>query len=168
MLGGAASRLRDVGLLRDFDERRGQFHRRDHDACALARPRGEFEILRQATGAAQPEPEAVARREAVLEREIHVGDSRSLVLEGQSQSAFAVVDDRLHQQRAAAAVHQRVACQLARRGHELRLIDQAEPEAHRPIANPLTHADDVVVGANRQRIMLLDVHPPSLSRVGLG
>ena len=51
--------------------------------------------------------------------------------------------------RAAAAVLDGVARQLARRGHDLGLIDQVEPELDGPLPHRLADRDDVLGVADR-------------------
>ena len=57
---------------------------------------------------------------------------------------------RLEAHLAAAAVVERVARQLARRGHDLGLVDQAEAERDRALAHRLAHAHDVLRRADRR------------------
>ena len=108
------------------------------------------ELVRQPACAAEAEAQADARREAVLQRELDVGDARALVDERQPQPrARARRASCVDLDVAAAAVDERVARELARRGDDLRLVDEAEAERDRTLAHDLAHPDDVLGPAQR-------------------
>ena len=114
--------------------------------------------LRQPLGAAEAEAQAAAGRVAVLQRQRDVGDARALVGEGQAHAAAPAVAQHLDAQRAAAAVVDRVAAELARRGDDLGLIDQAEAGGDRARPHRLPHPHDVVGGAERHGLIDLGLH----------
>src|SRR6185437_10810138 len=51
----------------------------DCDARPFADPRHQVEFAHQTLGAAQPQAEAIARRIAVAQRQLKVGNARSLI-----------------------------------------------------------------------------------------
>src|SRR5262249_26973243 len=62
----------------------------------------------------------------------------------------------------AAAVQDRVARQLARGGHDLRLVDETESVLDRALADRLAKYDDVVVPRQRKRLERhREGHPPT-------
>src|SRR5581483_1034030 len=132
------------------------------DARAFAGTRPDLEVVRQPPGTAEAEAEAVARRVAVAERDLDVRNARAAVFEHEPEAASAIVVQRLEADRPAAPVEDGVPRQLARRGHELRLVDEAEARRDRPLADDLADGDDVFRRANDARLMLEDGHsrPP--------
>src|SRR6478609_7081081 len=105
----------------------------DDDASALSGPGCDGEIVCEPARAAQPESEPVAAGIAIFQGKVDVRDAGPLILERQPQSPLAIVGARFERQCAAAAIDQRVAGELARRRHQLRLVNQAEAEADGPV-----------------------------------
>src|SRR5215208_1014044 len=132
----------------------------DGDARPLAHLRHDVELVHQAPGAAEPQPQAVAGREAVGEGALHVGDPRAVVLEDEPQPAASVLFDRQQPHGAAEAVVERVARQLARRGDELGLVHQPEAQLGRPRADRLSDLDDVGRRPDGHHLIPGDGHRP--------
>src|SRR5688500_5889194 len=118
----------------------------DRDARALAGLRFDGELVRQATRAAQPEPEPGAGGEAVAHRLLDIRDAGALVVEGQAQPSPAEVLDALDDDVSAAAILHGVPRQLACGGDNLRLIDQVESQLHGALPHRLAYRDDVFRG----------------------
>ncbi len=115
-----------VTALRDPDQD-APFPARDRDPRAFAGLRLDVELVRQPLRAAQAEAQPAAGGVAVLQRQLDVRDARALVLERQAQTlARCRRSSDLEQHVAAAAVVERVARELAGRGDDLGLVDQAE------------------------------------------
>src|SRR5262245_49076958 len=100
---------------------------RDAHAGALSGSGREVELVGEPPRAAQAEPESAARGIAVGEGELGVRDAGPLVLERQPEPAAATLVERLEAHRAATSVDEGIAGELARRGHDLGLVDQPEP-----------------------------------------
>ena len=94
--------------------------------------------------AAEPQTETGARGEAVLQGLLDIGDAGTVILECQPHAAPAGVVDDLQMHLTAAAVIQRVACELAGRGDDLGLIDEAESGLDRQHPDLLAHPHNVV------------------------
>src|SRR5690349_9511670 len=115
----------------------------DRDAGSLGGVGEQIELVDQPPGAGQSDPHAATRGIAVLHRALDLLDAGTLVLEDDAQPlAVARVHD-LDVHHATAAVHHRVARQLARRRDDLREIEDAEPESLRPVANHAARGHDI-------------------------
>src|SRR5581483_816977 len=132
---------------------------RDRDPGPLARLRLDPELVHEPARAAEPEAEAAPGREAVPQRLLDVRDPGAVVLEDEPQPPARAVEG-LQPDDAAAAVLHDVAGELARRGHDLRLVDEAEPDADRPLAHGLTDRHHVLPGPDEEYLILHYGHPP--------
>ena len=82
----------------------------------------------QTLGTTEPEPESVAGGISVLQCQADVRNAGAPILECQPQTPLAVDDDRFKRQRAPPAVDERISRELAGRGDQLGLVDEAEPQ----------------------------------------
>jgi hypothetical protein len=85
----------------------------------------------------------VAGRIAVAQRQLDVGDTGAVILEGELKAPVGCVAEGFHSHRSASTVVYRIARQLARRRNQFGLIDQAETQVDGPIAHSLPHPHDV-------------------------
>src|SRR5689334_10225422 len=92
-----------------------------NDTRALPCGGGNVELIDEPSRAAQPEPHAAARGEAVPQRLRDIRNPRSLILERQAHAAPLSILERLEHRGAAAPVNDRVARELARGRDHLRL-----------------------------------------------
>src|SRR5262249_908448 len=102
--------------------------------------------------------EPTGARITVLHGELDVGNARSLVLEDQTHPAPAAGDNGFDARKPTPSVVYGVTGNLASRGHELGLIDQAEPYGRRSHANLLTYPDYVFGRAHLERVSALHLH----------
>jgi hypothetical protein len=109
----------------------------------------ELELVDEAARARQPEPEPVAGRVAVLQRQVHVGDPRPLVAGHDLDALAAAQVHDAQRDLAGARVGGDVAGYLGDRGGEQREIRAGEPEVGAHRARLLARADDVGVGFDR-------------------
>ena len=119
----------------------------------------DVEVVREPARAAQTEPQPSARRVAVLHRQLDVRDAGAVVVEGQTEAAAPEVPRPLDGDRAAAAVLDGVARQLARRRDDLGLIDQVEAELDGALPDGLADRHHVLGGLDRSLIAKQDRHP---------
>src|SRR3954471_4774012 len=108
---------------------------RDRHAGPIAGARVDVELVREPARTRETEAEPVAARVPVLHGELDVRDSGTLVLEREAQPAARAFGDGVEPDGSAAAVLQRVARELARGGHDFRLVDEVETDLHGALAN---------------------------------
>src|SRR5690606_21778098 len=108
----------------------------------------EFELVHETTGARKTEPETGTRGVPVGQREVDVGDARTLVGEREPQPCPVIALDILDLDPPPAAVHERVAGQLARRRHDFRLVHERQLRRDGRAANELPNSHHVLIGAN--------------------
>src|SRR6185312_2121184 len=94
--------------------------------CSFAGLRFDGELIAQTARSAQAKPEAAACGVAIFQREVEVFDARAAVDESEPYTPARSFVQHLDEHFAAAAVIQRVAGKLARRGDDLRLIHERE------------------------------------------
>src|SRR5918995_4102986 len=112
-------------------------------SCPLSRAGFNLELVRQAPGAAQTQTQAAAGRIAIPQRQLDVGDTGAVILEGELQAPVGCVVEGFHPHRASSAVVYRIARQLTRRRNQFGLVDQAKTQVDGPIAHSLPHPNDV-------------------------
>jgi hypothetical protein len=130
----------------------------DGDAGSRAHCRVDREVVHQPLRAREAHAEAFARRPAIGHRQIHVGNSGTLVGEQQLEPApsFTIHDFPMHGP--AATVNDRVTRQFARGRHHLGLVDERELEILRELAHLLARGHDVVLRAQRRLAINVGCH----------
>jgi hypothetical protein len=103
----------------------------------------DLELVRQPPGAAQTQTQAVAGRIPVSQRQLDVGYTGAVILEGELQASMGCVAEGFHPHRAASTVAYRIARQLARRRNQFGLVDQSETQVDGPTTHSLPHPNDV-------------------------
>src|SRR5205085_7932720 len=103
----------------------------------------DVEFVRQPARAAEAEAHAGAAGESVAQRLLHIRDARTLIFEYETQTFAAAVFERVDGHDSAAAVIDHVPRELARRGHDLRLLDDAEAEIDRRFPDGVPDPHDV-------------------------
>src|SRR4051812_42201888 len=98
----------------------------DGDPRAHADLGHDVELVRQPLRAAEAQAEAVPAGIAVLERLLDISDAGTAVGKGEADATPLALREGFDFHFAAAAVNDGVARQLARGGHQLGLIHQAE------------------------------------------
>src|SRR6187399_1263251 len=121
--------------------RNGSLPAGDGHARSLAWGGLDLEIVHQPLRARQSQTQTLPRGPPVGEGELEVRNPRPLVDEGQSQPLALAVHDDLRAHDTALPVDDDVAGQLARRGDDLGLIDDAEARFEREPAYALTRHD---------------------------
>src|SRR5690606_33071474 len=91
-----------------------------------------------------------------------VRDAGSRVHEVETQAFPLATDEKAKTRRAATAMLDGVARELARRGHDFRLIDEREAYLHCPGARLLSYADHVVGGGELVGLIPGDFQPHCL------
>src|SRR5687767_2351453 len=117
---------------------------RDLDASALAGLGLDRELARETARASEPQAEPAARREAILEGQLEVGNTRAGIAEDQSEPPVRSVAEQNDLRVTSPAVLERVARELARRRHDLGLVDEREALRDRGLARRLAHAHHVL------------------------
>src|SRR5262249_356861 len=124
----------------------------------VAGRRLEVELIAQALCARHAHAEPAGSRIAILHGQFDIGNARSLVFKYETKSTLARRRDRFNACSAAAAMVDSIARDLARRCDKLGLIDQAEADGGRSVADLLTHLDHVFGRAHLERASALHVH----------
>src|SRR5262249_29569139 len=109
--------------------------------------------------AGHPMADPAGSRVAILHGQFDVSNARPLVLKYETKATLARRCDCFNPRNAAATMVDCVARDLARCGDELGLVDQAEADGGRSVADLLTHLDDVFGRAHLERASALHVHP---------
>src|SRR5579862_8026660 len=131
---------------------------RDGDARSFARLGPDVELINESLRSPQPEPHAGAGAVPISECQRQVSNSRSAILEGEPQARAPRILERFDTECTATTVGDGVASQLAGRGHDLRLIDEPQPQVDGPLSNDLPDVHDVILGSDRHDLMAQDGH----------
>src|SRR5271165_5932530 len=117
---------------------------RQSDDGALTRRGADFKLVGKAFGAAETEAQPATAGVAILHCQREVSDAWPLVGKGQAHAATPAVGDHFDTQRAAAAVIERIATDLARRSDKLGLLHQAEAGGNSARPDGLAHPHHVI------------------------
>ena len=115
-----------------------------------------MKIVDEPFGAWQSHSHSSAGCVSVLHRQIDNRNAWPVVLERHSQSLPIGLLHDLQTHHAAAAVHDRVARQFARRGNDSREIEDGQPELTRPLAHAAPRRDDVDAGPQLETCLFGD------------
>src|SRR5690606_32824587 len=115
---------------------------------AHARPdsglRVNLELVHETARPGQPQAQPRTGRVPISQGSFDICNSRTGVAEFETQSPSGAVYERHQARRSTPAVLDRIAGQLAGRGHDLGLVDQAEADFGGPGTRMLAYADDVL------------------------
>jgi len=115
-----------------------------------------MEVVDESFGARQANAHAAGGRVAVLHRRIDRGYPWSVILKGDAKSVTPRLPYDLQTHHTTAAVHDGIARQLARRGHDLREIEHRESQLARPVSDTAACGNDIDVAAKIEARLLVD------------
>src|SRR5262245_31948206 len=115
----------------------------DRHACPFAYARKDFKFIREPFGATQAQPQPIARRVTVFQRQFDIRNTRPMVFKSEPQPPARLAINSLEPDSSASAMVERVARQFAGRRDDLGLVYQAKTLRRRPLTGDLPNAYDV-------------------------